>query len=298
MRAALADAQGAILKRCAVPTRAEEGAEAVIQRMVDAISAVAADGGSEIRVGVGAPGPIDHRSGTILQPPHLPGWDAVPLRSILESRLDLPVRVGNDANLAALGEQRFGAGKGIDNLIYITVSTGIGGGIINDGKLVLGERGLAAEAGHIVIERDGPLCSCGQRGCLEALASGTAIARMAREATASGRETSMVAFAAGKEITAEIVTGAAREGDEVALEIMAEASRALAAGIVTLVHVFNPRRIIIGGGVSNAWDLLVKPAQERLPDLVMARAFVEGLDIVPAALGDDAGLMGAIALWL
>lgn len=298
MRVALADAQGTILKRRAVPTAAEDGPEAVIQHMVQAISAMAAEGKGAVRVGVGAPGPIDHRTGTILQPPHLPGWVAVPLLSILESRLGLPVRLGNDANLAALGEHRFGAGRGIDNFIYITVSTGIGGGIISGGRLLLGERGLAGEVGHIVVERDGPLCSCGQRGCLEAVASGTAIARQAREVIASGGGTMMVELSQGQEVTAEIVAAAARAGDGAAEEIMADASRALGAGIVSLLHLFNPRRIIIGGGVANAWELLVKPVQERLPGLVMAKGFAEGVDIVPAALGDDAGLMGAIALWL
>ena len=301
----LADERGVILARIRRPTGAEEREEAVMDRMAAIIRELMPPEGVDA-IGIGMPGPIDPVTGVVYEPPNLPGWNAVPLREMLDRRLPEPGRTPivlvKDANAAALGEYRFGAGARagasgpIKHLVYLTISTGVGGGVIVDGELLLGSGGLAGELGHITIDLHGPRCSCGNIGCLEAIASGTALAREAAIVVTSRRETSMAAATGGdpQKMTAEIVAKAAKEGDPAALELMDREGKLLGAGIVSCIHVFNPQLVVLGGGVSNAGDLLLKPVRATVEARVM-RGFRGTYSIVPAALGNDSGALGAVA---
>jgi len=295
IRAALADEGGALLERRKVETLAREGVEAVVGRIVRAVEEVGVPGVAAL--GICSPGPLSSRTGIVYSPPNLHGWSDVPLAGMLEERLGIPVFLGNDANAAALGEFAYGAGRGYRHVIYITVSTGVGGGIISDGRLLEGQRGAAGEVGHVIVEPDGPLCGCGNRGCLEALISGTAIARQAREALAAGRESVIGSLAQADPhgVTAEVVVRAAREGDRLAGELLETAGRRLGTALLGLVHVFDPQVIVVGGGVTNAGELLMKPARDTMFAGLMP-IFKEGLEVVPPDLGADAGLYGAVAL--
>jgi len=301
IRAALSDSEGKIIQRVALPTLAEQGPERVIHRIKQAIRQVAGQHLGEVQaIGIASAGPLDPWQGVIIKAPNLPGWHHVPLREIIEDEFGLPTYVGNDANLAALAEQRFGAGKGARHLIYVTHSTGIGGGIIVDGRLLLGSSGLGAEVGHIVIDIDGPRCGCGNIGCLEAMAAGPAIARKALQAVEAGRETIIRDLVDGdlSRISAKEVGEAAQQGDALGVELIREAGELLGIGLVSLIHLFNPQIIIIGGGVSKAGDLLLEPARAIVRARCMAESYWRDTPIVPAALGDDVGLMGGIALVL
>jgi glucokinase len=204
----------------------------------------------------------------------------------------VPVFLENDANLAAVGEWYFGAGQGHHHLIYLTISTGIGGGVIINDQLLTGARGLGAEIGHLSILPDGPLCSCGKRGHLEAIASGTAIARYVSEQIAAGRSSSL---SHESHITAKTVATAARNGDELALEAFQRAGNALGQGIADLLHIFNPSILVFGGGVSQSGDLLFAPMRRKLDELIMSQGYLENLTITKSPLGDDAGLLGTLA---
>ncbi len=297
LRAALADERGALVERRQVETGAREGVAAVVDRIVRIVEEVGAGAPEVTAVGVGSPGPLNARTGVVASPPNLPGWRDVPLARMLEERLVVPVRLGNDANVAALGEYAYGAGRGALHVIYITVSTGVGGGIIADGRLLEGQRGAAGEVGHVIVEPDGPPCGCGNRGCLEALASGTAIARRAREEIAAGRQSAIAEPAVGSAdgVTAQVIVGAARAGDALSVELLREAGRWLGLGVVGLVHLFNPQVVIVGGGVTGAGELLMEPLRDEVFSGVMP-VFREDLKIVLPDLGSDAGLYGAVAL--
>lgn len=280
------------------PTLGEEGPQTVIDRIVDSVRAslamAAATEADLAAVGVAAPGTIDRRRGVVRNSPNLRGWDAVPVVQMLETAFRVPVALENDANAAALGEHIFGAGRGFRNMVFITVSSGVGGGIILDGRLYRGATGAAGEVGHMVLDEEGPACGCGHRGCLEALASGTAIAARAVALAAEGESPVLARMARESTgLTAEDVERAAAEGDAGALKVIEEAGHYLGLGLVNLVHVFNPHGIVIGGGVSRMGDLLLGPARE----VVRQRCFPlsqEGLQIVAGALGDRAGALGAI----
>ncbi|MEW6232294.1 MAG: ROK family protein [Chloroflexota bacterium] len=301
IRSALFDVRGHLLARKSLPTLAFRGPDVVLGRIVACLREMvaAAQGQAILGIGLGAPGPLNPWTGVISTPPNLPGWHDVPLRDLLAQEFHLPVYVGNDANLAALGEHRFGAGKGVDDLIYITVSTGIGGGIISGGRLFLGADGAAGEVGHQTLDINGPRDRCGNVGCLEVLAAGPAIARQANEAIARGEATAIatLAQAENRPISAEHVERAARQGDRLAQQILERAGENIGVGVVNLLHLFNPRLVIIGGGVANAGELLLEPIRRTVQERAM-EVFRRNLRIVPAALGDDAGLYGAVALVL
>lgn len=252
--------------------------------------------GAIVGLGAAVPGPMDPRRGYIYTAPNLPSLADFDFKDDWEGRLGLPVWAANDADLAALGEQRFGAGRGAQHLVYLTISTGIGGGLILGGRLYEGAGGPTGEVGHMVIEANGPLCPCGRRGCLEALASGTAIARMAREAWAErpGRQTAEPHGRPSDPTTAESVAAAARAGDPLATDIFARAAAAVATAILNLVHLLAPEAIVLGGGVMQAADLLLPTIQEQVNAGVLPGFRVPA--IRTAALGDDAGLVGAAAL--
>ena len=298
LAAGIVDGSGSILARGEVPTLAAEGPERVLDRIVRlANDVLGAPGGSADaiqRIGIGCAGPVDRQAGLILNPPNLPGWVRVPLVERIEKALGRPAVLENDANAAALGEFRYGAGKGASSLVYLTVSTGIGGGIILDGKIWHGVKDGAGEVGHMTLLPDGPLCGCGNRGCLEALASGPAIARRAREALATERPSRL--REAG-DFTAADVVRLAQEGDALAAQVWDETVRYLGLGVAAIVTILAPGRVVIGGGVAKAGDFLFAPLRREVRRRVTLVA-VESVPILPAALGPDVGILGAAAVAL
>jgi glucokinase len=293
----LVDAAGKILARNEIPTHASEGPDRVLARLITLASAMLERAGAPHavrRAGIACAGPLDRQAGLVLNPPNLPGWTRIPLVNRVERALGLPAVLDNDANAAALGEFRYGAGRGARSLVYLTVSTGIGGGIILDGRLWRGLGNSAGEIGHMTIDPDGPPCGCGNRGCLEALASGPAIARRAREALQGGRPSRLRDLG---EVTAPNVMRLAREGDALASEVWAVAVHALALGVGAAITILAPERVIIGGGVAQAGDMLFEPVRREVKRRVKLVA-VESVPILPAALGRDVGILGAAALAL
>lgn len=244
-------------------------------------------------IAVAYPGPLDPKRGIILSTPNIPAWANFPLVELLEKRYKVPTYLGNDANLAALGEWRYGAGQDHNDLLYLTISTGIGGGVISDGRLLTGHSGMATELGHITILPDGPVCSCGRRGHLEAIASGTAIARYAYEQVLAGRTSSLSAL---PRITARDVSNAAIQGDPLSIETFNRAGKYLGQAVADFLHMFNPSIVIFGGGVSQSGALLFDPMKTSMSEHVMNPSYLEGLQIATAKLGDDAGLYGALTL--
>ncbi len=301
IRTAVCHANGTILQRLAIKTRSQEGRAAVIARLEESIRTVMASfAWSDVAsIGIGAPGPLDPRRGIIFLAPNLPGWNNVPLRDIVQRTFQKPTYLGNDANVAALGEWKFGAGRGSNDMIYITVSTGIGGGIICGGQLLYGHNGLAGEVGHQTIVENGPRCNCGNRGCLEAVASGTAISREAQALARTGHAPYLLALAQGNSeaIDAALVSRAAMEGNRVAQRLLASAGNYLGIAITNLLHLFNPELIVLGGSVTKSGDYLWQPMWETVRERAQ-RPYLEDFDIVPPQLGDDVGLVGALALAL
>jgi glucokinase len=289
-----------ILDRASVLTEAGRGIEAVLDRIHQTILQVMPeDHGPVCGIGIGAPGPVNPHSGLIIQAPNLPGWFNIPVRDRLEERLKIPVHLGNDANLAGLGEWQFGAGQGTNDLIYMTISTGIGGGIISAGRLLVGVRGLAGEPGHVTIVPDGPVCACGGRGHLEAVASGPAIARRARELLGQDGGSSILPSLCGGDLSridAKLVSAAAQQGDELARSIFREAGGYIGRAVADMLTLLNPDLIILGGGVSRAGDLLLDPVRQAARDYAMNPSYLENLRITTAQLRDDAGLFGGYVL--
>ncbi len=244
-------------------------------------------------IGIAAPGPINPQVGIIYSAPNIPGWEQLPLAQILQERFNVPTRLGNDANLAALGEWRYGAGKGHHHLLYLTISTGIGGGVICDDQLLLGHHGLAAELGHVTVLPDGPLCGCGHRGHLEAVASGTAIARYVAEQLAQGVPSSLAEFS---NPTGRDISMAAENGDPLAKASLARAGTFIGYALADYLHIFNPSIIILGGGVSRSGPFLIEPLRTSIAQRIISPEYLHGLVITTAALGDDSGLLGALAL--
>ncbi|NPV09766.1 MAG: ROK family protein [Anaerolineae bacterium] len=299
IRVAISDAAGSFLTRLTRPTPSA-GGEATLEALKEAIRAALDEGAHKVAaIAIVAPGPLDPRRGVVIYAPNVPDWHDVPLADILRQEFSVPVLLGNDANLAALGEQWFGAGRGHHDLVYLTVSTGIGGGVISEDKLLIGSHGYAAELGHNSVWADGPLCNCGNRGCVETLASGPAIARQAREAIQAGRASVLSQMAGGdlSRVDARMVAEAARQGDVVAQETYRRAGYFLGVAIVNFLYTFDPTIVVLGGGVTKAGPLLFEPVIETVHARA-PRAYWEHCDIVQAALGEDVGLRGALALYL
>jgi glucokinase len=274
-----------------IPTQQPE--ESALDRLQNQISDFWPEDEQVAGIGIAVPGPVDQKEGIIFSAPNIPGWVNLPLRSILEERFAVPVSLGNDANLAALGEWKYGAGQGHHHLLYMTISTGIGGGVICDDRLILGARGLANELGHVTIDPDGPICSCGRPGHLEAFSSGTAIARYVANQLAAGACSSLPHIPTP---TARQISQAAQAGDPLAQAALERAGRYLGIGLANFVEVFNPSIVILGGGVSQSGTYLWEPMRAAMQKAVMSPEYLHNLVIVPAALGDDAGLLGALAL--
>jgi glucokinase len=282
------------------PTDAEAGPEAVLERIVGSLEEALAKAGLRqgdlAAVGICSPGPCDIDAGVLSSAPNLPGWRDVPICKYVEERLGAPTRLENDANAAAVGEHAYGAGRGCRHLIYMTVSTGIGGGLVIDGSLYRGATGVAGELGHMTIEPDGPVCGCGNRGCLEALASGTAIAARGEELVAQGGSALLAKLAQEQgEVTAKIVSRAADRGDIACQDIIQRAGYYLGIGFASYLNIFNPQRLIIGGGLTKMGDLLLAPARAEMEARVMPEA-LKAVQVKPAELGDYAGVMGMVAL--
>jgi glucokinase len=298
LRAVRVDHAGHVAAFVRADTAATEGPAAVIRQIVDLITAVrnGVSFDDVIGVGVGTPGPLDPFAGVVLEAPNLRGWVNVPLKQLLESETGARVAIGNDANVAALGEWRFGTGRGCKDFIYVTISTGIGGGVITDNTLLLGRKGIAGEVGHMTIQTDGPLCGCGNLGCWEALASGTSLARFAAAALERGRPTLINDIAGGQPVSARYIAAAAERGDEMAQELMQREGDLIGVGIVNLLHLYAPERIALGGGVTKSMPLW----EQHMRRTVAKRAMPPYRDtpIGPAILGDQVGVLGAAALML
>jgi glucokinase len=299
IRAALCDPSGQILRRAVRPTQAQEGLEAVLARIGLTIEEAAEGVAQESidGIGIGAPGPLDPTTGSILAAPNLPGWINVPLRNLISARFGKRTFLGNDANLAGLAEATYGAARGVSDVVYLTISTGIGSGIIVGGRLLLGSRGLAAEAGHTIIDARGPKCGCGNRGCLESFAAGPAITRDVVNRLKAGKPSRLTKLVGGdlSKVDARMISEAAQAGDKLAVNAFRRAGGYLGLGIVNLLHLFNPRMVVLGGSVTKAGPLLFDPMWEMIRAKAMP-PYLEGLAIVPAALSDDVGLLGALAL--
>ncbi len=296
----VADAHGTVLGDARLATEARGGVDAVIGRMVQATQEAAAEAkvelGSIRAVGVSAPGPIDAATGVITDPPNLPGWHNVPLARILRERLERPVVLENDANCQGLAEHRFGAGKGYRHMIFLTVSTGIGGGIIIDNELYTGASGAAGELGHVAVATEGPSCGAGHMGCLEAFASGAAIAKRAQELIDAGRLPRTARIAEhNPPLDVTDVYRASQEGEAEAGAIIERAGRYLGIGLASLMNAFNPEAIVLGGGMMNMGEAIMGPAIDMARQRAFSQAFGDA-QVVEGSLGDRAGALGAIAV--
>jgi glucokinase len=300
LRAGLVDSDsGAVLMSSSIPTVAREGQEQVIQRMIDLIRGMLSEAGDGVSaVGIGVPGVLDLEKGIVNFLPNFPGhWRGVGLAAAVRESTGLPVHLLNDARAITYGEWCLGAGRGVADMACFTLGTGIGGGLVLEGQLRLGIGGTAGELGHIIVEANGLPCGCGSRGCVEAYASGPAIAARAIKAVTQGM-TTCIGTLAGHDlnrITPEIVCQAALAGDTVATEIYQEAGRFLGIAAASLLVSVGPRRVVLGGGVAQAGELLFESVRKTLTERVKMMP-VEQVDILPAALGANGGILGT-ALW-
>ena len=303
----VADSTGHIFSKVRKPTLAERGPEYALQLLFEMVRETINLAGLEQKsisaIGVSCGGPLDTKTGVVYSPPNLPGWDALPLKAQLESEFEIPVTIENDANASALAEYRFGGGRGYNAVLYMTMSTGIGGGIVIDGQIYHGANDSAGEVGHQILLPDGPLCGCGKRGCLEALCSGPAIARRARTAIQeqlaekNTLATTLLNLADGRieSVKSEHVLAAARTGDVLALQLVDETAYYMGWGIANLVNVLNPDIVLLGTIAIAAGDLLLNPIRKTVSEFAMTRP-AEAVKIAPAQLGEALGDLAAIAL--
>ena len=292
---AVSTLDGEILKQTVVATKAEEGEEPVLSRIIGTISEVLV--GADISkdeveaIGIGSPGPLDAKKGVIITTPNLPFKNYNVVQPI-KDKFGIPVYLDNDANVADIGEYMFGAGKGTKNIVYFTVSTGVGGGAVLNGQAYRGNTSNALEIGHMTVDAHGPRCNCGNIGCLEAISSGTAIGKKGREAAATKVETSLKNY---DNITSYEVFKEAKNGDAVAKEIVDNAMNYLGIGVANAITIFDPEMVIIGGGVSKVGDILFDTVR-KVVNKRCFKSMADACKIVPAGLGTDAGVVGAVAL--
>lgn len=297
---AVVNSKGDMLSRDQSITPAVKGPEAVIQAILESTQRALNQAGmttAELEaICLGAPGLSNPKTGVVFTSPHLPGWKDVPLRDIIREKTGVETMLINDANAAALGELCYGAAKGARNFIYITLSTGIGGGIVIDGEIYAGSLGTAGEIGHMAIDTNGPKCNCGNTGCWETLASGTALAREARQRIADGAKTSILEYSNGdiNKVSAETVHNAARQGDALAEKLIAQTGYYVGVGLANLINIFNPELIVIGGGLSSIGDRLLKPAYKVAGERAYKAAF-KSVRFARAELGKNSGVIGAAA---
>lgn len=299
LRSIVGDGAGRILGDDIRASRAQDGLAVVLEGMEESLDASLGKAGVErgrlAGVGIASPGPVDSARGIVPDAPQLPGWRDVPLARLLGEGLGLPTRLENDATAAALGEHRFGAGRGSRYMLYLTVSTGIGGGIIIDGELYGGKSGAAGELGHVVVDMNGPPCGCGGRGCLEALASGTAIAKKGEQLADSGESPILAGLRRDEgRVTAEMMQRAAEMGDAASREAYREAGQYFGVALASYVNIFDPEVIVIGGGVAKAGDLLLGPARATMASLAMSQP-LKGVRLTLSELGEFGGALGMVA---
>jgi glucokinase len=285
--AGVVDAAGHVHSFAVEPSRADEGPEGTLERLFAlgrrAVDESGLDWPAIEAVGIGCGGPLDAERGVLIAPPHLPGWRDVPVSELAVRAFARPVTLENDATAAAAGEHRWGAGAGLRNMVYLTISTGVGGGAVVDGDLFRGARGNGGELGHVTVDWHGRRCrGCGRRGCLEAYVSGTSIAERAQEAGLPFH-------------TSELVAAAARDGDPGARAIWDETVEALACGLVSIVNLFEPELVVLGGGVTRSGAQLIDPVREAVRTEAM-RPGGEAVDVVASRFGDRVGVVGAAAI--
>lgn len=302
VKIALVDNNGKIIYSNSVPTYAKMGYEYTVNNIKQAIKDLMKETNttpSDIEgIGFDFPGQVDCKTGVVKLAPNIPGWVNVPIAQMIEDEFHIPTRIDNDVRCAALGELKFGAGRGCENFICITVGTGIGSGIVINGKVVRGATNAAGELGHIKLQMNGgPICGCGDTGCLEAFASGPAIVAMAQEYIKGGKSTKFREMAAveGGEITPYMVAKAAEEGDPVAKRIFEIVGEYIGIGLTSVINLLNPERVIIGGGVAESGELLLGPIRKTIKERAMVVAG-NAVGIVPAQLGNSAGVIGASML--
>ena len=300
VKIALVDDKGSILYSNSVPTRAEMGYEYTVNNIKQAIKDLMKETNTEAKdiqgIGFDFPGQVDCKTGVVKLAPNIPGWVNVPIAQMIEEEFHIPTRIDNDVRCAALGELKFGAGRGCENFVCITVGTGIGSGLVINGKVVRGAANAAGELGHIKLQmEDGPLCGCGDSGCLEAFASGPSIVAMAQEYLKGGKSAKFRELAGDGEITPYIVAKAAEAGDPVAKRIFEKMGYYIGMGLTSVINLLNPEKIIIGGGVAECGDLLLDPIRRTINDRAM-KVQRESVEIVPAELGNSAGVIGASML--
>ncbi|WP_036222954.1 ROK family protein [Mesoaciditoga lauensis] len=286
---AVVNENGEILVRKTIETKVQEGFEKVVERISKAANEIISEVGGVSKIGIGSPGSIDHKNGLVRFSPNFPGWINVPLSKEIEKRTGVGVTLENDANAFVMGEKWFGKGKGYTDIIGITLGTGVGGGVITGGMLLRGHKGIGAELGHVVVDPNGYPCGCGNHGCLETIASATGISRLARE-WKERYPNSIIS-----EFTAKAVMDAARQGDPLGVKVLEIVSQALGIALGSLIHIFNPQLIVIGGGVSRAGDVLLSAVKKRTRENVM-RSFWDTYEIVLSDLVDDAGIFGAASM--
>ena len=294
---ALSNLNGEVISQTTVPTNANEGEIPVLNRIIESIDKVIKDGNvtyKEVKgIGIGIPGALNVEEGIILFTPNIP-FKNFNIVDPLKKKFEIPVFIDNDANVAAIGEYMFGAGKGFKDVIFITISTGVGGGAILNGNIYRGNTSNALEIGHMTVAPGGPRCNCGNIGCVEATSSGTAIGKRGQEALSSKVETSLRKY---DNITSYEVFTEAAAGDAVCKEIIDNALNYLGIAVANTVSIFDPAVIIIGGGVSKAGDIVFETVR-KVVDKRCFKSMAESVKIVPAGLGTDAGVIGAVALAL
>jgi glucokinase len=293
--AGLVDERGTVLERVLVPTDRDNGTETVLRAVEELLGSPSGRDADPAAIGVGVAGFVEQPEGRVVFSPNV-AYEPPDVKAAVLSRFGLPVVIDNDANAACWGERMLGAGRCSSDMVMVTVGTGVGGGIVSGGMLLRGRHGYAGEIGHMTIVDGGPLCACGQHGCVEALASGTAIARMAREAVARAEDSILLELAGDNpsRITGALVTEAARADDEVAVDVLARAGRALGTCFANLTNLLDPELIVVGGGAAEAGWFLTEPARLELVRRVADRR--EPPELVMARLGSDAGMVGAAAL--
>ena len=301
VKIALVDEKGKIIYSNSVPTYAKMGYEYTVNNIKQAIKDLMKETNTDSKsiegIGFDFPGQVDYKTGVVKLAPNIPGWVNVPIAQMIEDEFHIPTRIDNDVRCAALGEMKFGAGQGCENFICITVGTGIGSGLVVNGKLVRGASNAAGEIGHIKLQmNDGPICGCGDTGCLEAFASGPSIVAMAQDYIKGGKSTKFRELAGvDNEITPYIVAKAAEEGDPVAKRIFEIVGEYIGIGLTSVINLLNPEKVIIGGGVAEAGDLLLEPIRKTVKERAMVVAG-SAVEIVPAQLGNSAGVIGASML--
>ncbi len=292
LRAALYPEHG--IEAVTLKSIATKGEGQVLERLYNLIDSVWPAEGSVRRIALGIAGALNPQTGVLYQVPNILNWNGVNIIKLTQERFNVPVRIGNDANLAALGEWQYGAGIGHHNLIYLTVSTGVGSGIIVDDRMLVGHNGLGAEVGHTTVLPGGEECGCGHLGHLESYSSGTGIVKTVLREIKAGRQS--ILSASADCITAGQVAEAARQGDEVAQEAYNLAGEFLGRSIGDLLHLFNPTIIILGGGVIKSGDLIMLPLRRALEQTVVSPQYLQDFQLTTAMLGDRVGLVGALAL--